>query len=88
MLATPVEKRDYSINEIVDTEKNYIEALAMIKTKFIRPLSNVLKEEDKKCIFYGIEVFLITDYFKSYFISTLSRFPTTEIARNSYGLPQ
>jgi len=88
LLATPVEKRDYSINEIVDTEKNYIEALAMIKTKFIRPLSNVLKEEDKKCIFYGIEVFLITYYFKSYFISTLSRFPTTEIARNPYGFPQ
>lgn len=57
LLTTPVEKRDYSINEIVDTEKNYIEALAMIKTKFIRPLSNVLKEEDKKCIFFGIEVY-------------------------------
>ena len=26
----PVTKRDYCINELVETEKNYIEALAMI----------------------------------------------------------
>lgn len=55
-LQTPVEKRDYTISELVHTEKNYIDVLAMIKAKFMRPLANVLKEEEKKCIFYGIEV--------------------------------
>lgn len=51
-----IDKREYSIRELVETEKRYIEALAMIKTKFIRPLASILKEEEKKSIFFGIEV--------------------------------
>lgn len=55
----PVDQREYSIRELVESEKRYIEALGMIKTKFIRPLTAVglLKEEEKKSIFFGIEVF-------------------------------
>ena len=54
----PVDKREYSIRELVESEKRYVEALGMIKTKFIRPLSTVLNQDEKKIIFYGIEVFL------------------------------
>jgi len=48
------------VNEIIDTEKNYIDALNMIITKFIVPLTsgnpNLLNEDEKNCIFFGIEV--------------------------------
>lgn len=56
---TPKDKRDYSVNEIIDTEKNYIDALNLIITKFIVPLTsgnpNLLNEDEKNCIFFGIE---------------------------------
>jgi guanine nucleotide exchange factor VAV len=52
-----VVKREYSIRELVESEKRYIEALNMIKTNFIVPLSSVLREDEKKCVFHGIEVF-------------------------------
>jgi guanine nucleotide exchange factor VAV len=52
-----VVKREYSIRELVESEKRYIEALGMIKSNFIGPLSAVLREDEKKCIFHGIEVF-------------------------------
>ncbi|XP_046448804.1 protein vav-like isoform X2 [Daphnia pulex] len=51
----PVVKREYSIRELVESEKRYIEALNMIKTNFIVPLSSVLREDEKKCVFHGIE---------------------------------
>lgn len=41
----------------MESEKRYIEALNMIKTNFIVPLSSVLREDEKKCVFHGIEVF-------------------------------
>lgn len=41
----------------MESEKRYIEALDMIKTNFKVPLSTVLREDEKKSIFYGIEVF-------------------------------
>lgn len=48
------------MNEIIDTEKNYIDALSMIITKFIVPLTSgnpqLLNEDEKTCIFFGIEV--------------------------------
>ena len=53
-----MDQRDYSIRELVESEKRYIEALAMIKSNFIRPLSTVLRDEEKKTIFFGIEVIL------------------------------
>lgn len=51
----PVDKRDFSICELIETEKNYIDALNMIKNNFIVPLSKYLSEDEKKCIFFGIE---------------------------------
>jgi guanine nucleotide exchange factor VAV len=52
-------KREYSIRELVESEKRYIEAIGMIKTNFIGPLSTFLREDEKKCIFHGIEVFFL-----------------------------
>lgn len=51
-----MDQREYSIRELVESEKRYIEALGMIKSNFIRPLSAVLRDDEKKCIFLGIEV--------------------------------
>lgn len=49
------EKRDYVINELVETEKNYIDVLSTLQRCFIRPLATVLKEEEIKTIFGGIK---------------------------------
>ncbi|KAE8751318.1 hypothetical protein FOCC_FOCC001889 [Frankliniella occidentalis] len=43
-----LEKRDYVINELVETEKKYVEVLSTLQRSFMRPLSNVMKEEDMK----------------------------------------
>ncbi|XP_057377423.1 protein vav-like isoform X1 [Daphnia carinata] len=51
----PMAKKEYCIRELVESEKRYIEALDMIKTNFKGPLSSVLREDEKKSIFYGIE---------------------------------
>ncbi|XP_076314023.1 protein vav-like isoform X2 [Tachypleus tridentatus] len=53
--SAPVEKRDYCIKELVETEKNYIEALNMIIKHFMRPLKSALKEEERKIIFLNIK---------------------------------
>ena len=55
----PLDKRDYAIREIVETEKNYLNALTMILKRFFRPLSDVMAEEDHKVIFFGIEVLFL-----------------------------
>ena len=44
----PVDQREYCIRELVESEKRYVEALGMIKTNFIRPLSTVLNQDEKK----------------------------------------
>jgi RhoGEF domain. len=51
-----LEKRDYVINELVETEKNYVDVLASLLRNFMKPLSNLLREEDMKVIFGGIKV--------------------------------
>lgn len=51
----PVEKRDYCIKELIETEKNYIEALNMIVKHFMRPLKSTIKAEDRKIIFMNIK---------------------------------
>ncbi|XP_054717331.1 protein vav-like [Uloborus diversus] len=51
----PVEKRDYCIKELIETEKNYIEALNMIIKHFMRPLKSILKPETRKVIFMNIK---------------------------------
>lgn len=50
------EKRDYVINELQETEKNYVDVLASLRTHFMKPLSILLREEDMKIIFRGIKV--------------------------------
>ncbi|XP_046844062.1 proto-oncogene vav-like isoform X2 [Xenia sp. Carnegie-2017] len=48
------EKRSYVIDELLGTEKNYVEALTSMKDNFIVPLSDVLSPEDLKKIFINI----------------------------------
>ncbi|XP_046734889.1 protein vav isoform X2 [Diprion similis] len=49
------EKRDYVVQELVETERNYSEVLANLLRHFARPLSPLLRPEDSACIFFGIE---------------------------------
>ncbi|XP_024086267.1 protein vav isoform X2 [Cimex lectularius] len=49
------EKRDYVINELVETEKNYIDVLNTLLKHFIRPLTSIIKDDDMKTIFGGIK---------------------------------
>lgn len=51
----PLEKRDYCIKELIETEKNYIEALNMITRDFMRPLKDVLTAEENEIIFKHIK---------------------------------
>ncbi|XP_065290512.1 guanine nucleotide exchange factor VAV2 isoform X2 [Dermacentor albipictus] len=51
----PLEKRDYCIKELIETEKNYIEALNMITRDFMRPLKDVLTPEENEIIFKHIK---------------------------------
>ncbi|XP_052788141.1 proto-oncogene vav-like isoform X2 [Mya arenaria] len=50
-------KRDYCIKEMVDTERNYVDALKMIVNYFIQPLmaSSLLSQTDKDIIFSSVE---------------------------------
>lgn len=49
------EKRDYCIRELLETEKNYVDALNMIIRHFSRPLLNVLDSSDHHIIFNHID---------------------------------
>ncbi|XP_062582313.1 guanine nucleotide exchange factor VAV2-like isoform X3 [Saccostrea cucullata] len=57
-LPPPVTKRDFCIKELHDTEKNYVEALRMIQTHFIKPLRDVIPPADRDVIFAHIEKLL------------------------------
>ncbi|XP_061164201.1 guanine nucleotide exchange factor VAV2-like isoform X3 [Saccostrea echinata] len=57
-LPPPVTKRDFCIKELHDTEKNYVEALRMIQTHFIKPLRDVIPAADRDIIFAHIEKLL------------------------------
>ncbi|PSN30254.1 hypothetical protein C0J52_26422 [Blattella germanica] len=54
-VAHSFEKRDYVIKELVETEKNYVDVLTTLHRCFMRPLNNLLREEDMKVIFGGIK---------------------------------
>lgn len=54
-MVVPSEKRDFCIKELVETEKNYIEALNMIVKHFQRPLKDIISQEDRKVIFLHIK---------------------------------
>ncbi|XP_054159008.1 protein vav-like [Oppia nitens] len=47
--------RDYCVKELVETERNYCDALHMIQTHFIQPLSKQLRTIDKLTIFQNIK---------------------------------
>jgi len=53
-LMQPVEKRDYILKELVETERNYVEVLNMLRKNFIKPIASV-KEAEKKIIFMNIK---------------------------------
>ncbi|XP_053600667.1 protein vav isoform X2 [Plodia interpunctella] len=50
-----LEKRDYVIRELVDTECNYVDVLSKIVKHFLRPLTPYLKPKDLQTIFFGIK---------------------------------
>lgn len=50
-----LEKRDYVIKELVETERNYVHVLTTVQKCFMRPLNNLLREEDSKIIFNGMK---------------------------------
>ncbi|KAL4703784.1 hypothetical protein ACJJTC_002919 [Scirpophaga incertulas] len=50
-----LEKRDYVIRELVDTECNYVDVLSKIVKYFLRPLTPYLKPQDLQVIFFGIK---------------------------------
>lgn len=54
-MVVPSEKRDFCIKELVETEKNYIEALNMIVKHFQRPLKDIISQEDRRIIFLHIK---------------------------------
>lgn len=51
-----LEKRDYVIRELVDTECNYVDVLSKIIKYFLRPLTPYLKPQDMQVIFFGVKV--------------------------------
>ncbi|XP_053200489.1 protein vav-like isoform X2 [Panonychus citri] len=52
---TPLENRDYCIKELIETEKNYVDALNMIIRHFVKPLKKILQIKDRKIIFNHIK---------------------------------
>ncbi|CAG9575420.1 unnamed protein product [Danaus chrysippus] len=50
-----LEKRDYVIRELVDTECNYVDVLSKIIKYFLRPLTPYLKPQDMQVIFFGVK---------------------------------
>jgi guanine nucleotide exchange factor VAV len=48
-------KRDYVIREILNTEENFINGLNTLMDDFLRPLSKILNETDRKCICINID---------------------------------
>ncbi|XP_041369457.1 guanine nucleotide exchange factor VAV3-like isoform X4 [Gigantopelta aegis] len=54
----PQTKRDYCLKEMIDTEKNYVDALKMIVQFFIKPLKTILSANEREVIFAHIETLL------------------------------
>ncbi|KAK3088015.1 hypothetical protein FSP39_013478 [Pinctada imbricata] len=57
-LPPPVTKRDHCVKELHDTEKNYVDALDMLQTHFIRPSRDAIPHADRDIIFAHIEKLL------------------------------
>ncbi|KAK6640827.1 hypothetical protein RUM44_012524 [Polyplax serrata] len=54
-LPASLEKRDYVINELIETERNYLDVLGGLQRSFMRPLASVIREDDFKIIFAHIK---------------------------------
>ncbi|EEB17268.1 protein vav, putative [Pediculus humanus corporis] len=54
-LPASLEKRDYVINELIETERNYLDVLGGLQRSFMRPLASIIREEDFKIIFAHIK---------------------------------
>ena len=50
----PKEKRDFCLQELLETEANYVDVLNRLRKNFIRPITTI-KESDKKIIFQNIK---------------------------------
>lgn len=46
-----LEKRDYCLKELLETERNYVEALHMIQSYFVRPLKCCMRPDDRSIVF-------------------------------------
>ena len=68
-----IEKRDYVINELIETEKNYVDVLNTIQKSFMRPLYNILRRDDYEIIFKEINVsaILISITYKMPFLDSI-----------------
>jgi guanine nucleotide exchange factor VAV len=51
----PPSKRDFVIREIIDTEGNFINGLKTLMDDFLKPLSKILNESDRKCVCINID---------------------------------
>lgn len=54
--APTLEKRDFVIKELIDTERNYVDVLFKLKKNFMKPLQGVLDEESHGIVFYKVSV--------------------------------
>lgn len=48
-------KRDFVIREILNTEENFVNGLDTLWADFLKPLSEILNDEDQKCICINIK---------------------------------
>lgn len=54
--APALEKRDFVIKELIDTERNYVDVLFKLKKNFMKPLQNILDEESHNTVFFKVSV--------------------------------
>ena len=50
------DKRSHCVNEILETERNYVKHLEMVQHKFIDNLRGNLAEKDIRAVFSNLEV--------------------------------
>lgn len=60
-----MEKRDFVIKELVETEHNYVEVINKLKKNFMKPLQVYLSQSEHDTIFCRISVSV--KYIRSYF---------------------
>ena len=76
-LPVPKTKRDHCLKELVETEKNYVDALDMIIKNFVNPLRGVISREDRQKIFINVEDL---KHFHSNFLAELRKLYPNDIS--------